>query len=68
MRVRMTAPRGQVVRICLLDSLHAALVNAWTSCGANGRDVVGHGAGNWSMAKISERIGPEDRASLFSVR
>lgn len=52
MRVRMTAPRGQVVRIRLLDSLHAALVNAWTSCGARGGEVVGPGAGNWSFGAV----------------
>ena len=52
MRVRLTAPRGQFVRVHLLDSLHAALVNAWTSSGAHGGEVVGHGAGNWSFGAV----------------
>ena len=52
MRVRLTAPRGQFVRVRLLDSLHAALVNAWTSCGAHGEEVAGRGAGNWSFGAV----------------
>ena len=52
MRVRLTAPRGHFVRVRLLDSLHAALVNAWTSCGAHGEEVVGRGAGNWSFGAV----------------
>ena len=52
MRVRLTAPRGQSVRVRFLDSLHAALVNAWTSCGAHGGEVVGHDAGNWSFGAV----------------
>ena len=52
MRVRLTAPRGHFVIVRLLDSLHAALVNAWTSCGAHGEEVVGRGAGNWSFGAV----------------
>ena len=52
MRVRLTAPRGQSVRLRYLDSLHAALVNAWTTCGAQGGQVVGHDAGNWSFGAV----------------
>ena len=52
MRVRLTAPRGQFVKVRFLDSLHAALVNAWTSCGAHGGEVVGRGAGNWSFGPV----------------
>ena len=52
MRVRLTAPCGHFVRVRLLDSLHAALVNAWTSCGAHGEEVVGRGAGNWSFGPV----------------
>ena len=52
MRVRLTAPRGQFVRVRFLDSVHAALVNAWTSCGALGEEVVGRGAGNWSFGPV----------------
>ena len=52
MRVRLTAPRGQVTRIRLLDSLHAALVNAWTSSGASGSEVIGPDAGNWSFGAV----------------
>ena len=50
--MRLTAPRGQSVRLRFLDSLHAALVNAWTSCGAHGGEVVGPGAGNWSFGAV----------------
>ena len=32
--------------------MHAALVNGWTSCGARGEEVVGHGAGNWSYGAV----------------
>jgi hypothetical protein len=35
-----------------LDSVHGALVNAWTTCGANGTDVVGRDAGNWSFGAV----------------
>ena len=52
MRVRLTAPRGQFVKVRFLDSLHAALVNAWTSCGAHGGEVVGRNAGNWSFGPV----------------
>ena len=52
MRVRLRAPRGEVARLRFLDSVHGALVNAWTSCGAQGADVLGHGAGNWSFGAV----------------
>lgn len=52
MRVRFSAPRGERVRLGFLDSLHGALVNAWTTCGASGEDVVGHAAGNWSFGAV----------------
>ena len=52
MRVRLRAPRGKTARIRFLDSLHGALVNAWTSCGAHGTDVLGHNAGNWSFGAV----------------
>ncbi|MCY3792685.1 MAG: CRISPR-associated protein Cas6 [Gemmatimonadetes bacterium] len=35
-----------------LDSIHAALVNGWTSCGAGSGEVVGYGAGNWSFGAV----------------
>ena len=52
MRVRLTAPRGERARFHYLDSLHGALVNAWTTCGARGPDVVGRDAGNWSFGAV----------------
>ena len=52
MRLRLTAPRGESVRIRFLDSLHGALVNAWTSCGVCGTDVVGYGASSWSFGAV----------------
>ena len=52
MRLRLRAPPGAFVRMRFLDSLHAALVNAWTSCGAHGEEVVGRGAGNWSFGAV----------------
>ena len=52
MRIRLTAPRGAYVRVRYLDSVHGALVNAWSSCGARGTDVVGRDAGNWSFGAI----------------
>ena len=52
MRVRLTAPRGEYARVRFLDSLHAALVNAWTACGASGADVVGRDAENWSFGSV----------------
>ena len=52
MRVRLRAPRGEAARVRFLDSVHGALVNAWTSCGAHGTDVLGHGAGNWSFGAV----------------
>ena len=52
MRIRLTAPRGAHVRVRYLDSVHGALVNAWTTCGARGTDVVGREAGNWSFGAI----------------
>ena len=52
MRVRLRAPRGEQVRVRYLDSVHAALINGWTSCGAGGGEVIGHGAGNWSFGAV----------------
>ena len=52
MRLRLRAPRGQSVKVRYLDSLHGALVNAWTSCGVRGPDVVGPEAGNWSFGAV----------------
>ena len=52
MRIRLTAPRGGYARVRFLDTVHAALVNAWTACGASGGDVVGHDAENWSFGSV----------------
>ena len=52
MRIRLTAPQWARARVRYLDSLHGALVNAWTSCGASGTDVVGRDAGNWSFGAV----------------
>lgn len=52
MRIRLKAPHGSHVRVRYMDSLHAALVNGWTSCGARGPDVVGRDAGNWSFGAV----------------
>ena len=52
MRIRLSAPRGTYVRVRYLDSVHGALINAWTTCGANGTDVVGRDAGNWSFGAV----------------
>ncbi len=52
MRIRLTAPPGARARVRYLDSMHGALVNAWTSCGASGTDVVGRDAGNWSFGAV----------------
>ena len=52
MRLRLTAPRGQFARLRFLDSLHGAIVNAWTTCGAQGVDVVGYAAANWSFGAV----------------
>ena len=48
----LTAPRGMYTRVRFMDSVHGALVNAWTTCGAQGADVVGRDAGNWSFGAI----------------
>ena len=52
MRIKFSAPRGERARFRFLDSLHGALVNAWTTCGAPGEAVVGREAGNWSFGAI----------------
>ncbi len=52
MRIRFTAPRGVSTRLRYLDSLHAALVNGWTACGARAAEVVGHDADNWSFGAV----------------
>lgn len=52
MRVRFSAPRGERARFRFLDSLHGALVNAWTTCGASGEAVVGREAGTWSFGAV----------------
>ena len=52
MRLRLTAPKGGAARVRYLDSVHGALVNAWTACGARGEDVVGRDAGNWSFGAV----------------
>ena len=52
MRIRLTAPRGASIRLRYLDSLHAALVNGWTACGASAAAVLGRVAGNWSFGAV----------------
>ena len=52
MRMRFLAPRGEYARVRFIDSLHGALVNAWTACGARGAEVVGRDAGNWSFGAV----------------
>ena len=58
MRIRLTAPPGGRARVRFLDSMHGALVNAWTSCGASGTDVVGRDAGNWSFGAEAQLLPP----------
>ena len=57
MRIRLTAPIGERVSIRYLDSLHAALVSGWTSCGARSTDVVGYAAENWSFGAVGTPTG-----------
>ena len=52
MRVRLTAPQGESVKLRYLDTMHAAIVNAWTTCGAHRTDVVGRDAANWSFGAV----------------
>lgn len=52
MRIRFSAPRGECARFRYLDSLHAALVNGWTTCGAKHAQVVGPDAANWSFGAV----------------
>lgn len=52
MRVRFSAPRGEYARFQFLDSLHGALVNGWTTCGAESAQVVGPVAANWSFGAV----------------
>ena len=52
MRIRFSAPRGECARFRFLDSLHGALVNGWTACGAQGTQVVGRDAANWSFGAV----------------
>ena len=54
MRVRLTAPLGESVKLRFLDTMHAALVNAWTTCGVHGTDVVGRDAANWSFGAVGK--------------
>ena len=52
MRVRLSAPYGGCAKLRFLDSLHGALVNAWTACGVPGPAVVGRDASNWSFGAV----------------
>lgn len=52
MRIRFSAPKGEYARFHFLDSLHGALVNGLTTCGAKGAQVVGPDAANWSFGAI----------------
>ena len=52
MRIRFSAPRRESARFHFLDSLHGALVNGWTTCGAKGAQVVGPDAANWSFGAV----------------
>ena len=52
MRVRFTAPRGTPLQVRYLDSLHAALVAAWTAAGVPSAAIVGREAGNWSFGAV----------------
>ena len=40
------------MRVRFLDSVHSALVNAWTTSGAQGADIVGCSARNWSFGAV----------------
>ena len=46
------APRGSFLRVHYLDSVHAALINAWTGEGAPSAAVLGRNAGNWSFGAV----------------
>ena len=48
-RIRLTAPRETSVQIRYLDSVHAAIVNAWCAAGAHSQDVIGPAAQPWSF-------------------
>ena len=52
MRIRLTAPHGTVSQFRYLDSLHAAIINAWHTSGVQVEDVVGQKAGLWSFGAI----------------
>lgn len=51
-RLRLSLPRGQSAVYRNLDTLHDALVNAWTDAGAEPRSVVGCEALPWHFAAL----------------
>ena len=56
MRVRFTAPRGAPLQVRYLDSLHAALVNAWTAASVPSAAIVGREASNWSFGAVGRAM------------
>ncbi|MCF8142440.1 MAG: CRISPR-associated protein Cas6 [Deltaproteobacteria bacterium] len=54
-RVRITLPKRKSVDYRNIDTLHDALVNAWTAGGAPAEAVVGPNAGMWHFAALGWR-------------
>lgn len=52
MRIRFIAPPTETARLQYLDTLHAAIVNAWSLCGIDSQVTVGRNAANWSFGAV----------------
>ena len=54
MRVIFSAPEGAYGSFRFLDSLHGAIINAWTTTGISPDSVIGHNSKNWSFGAVGK--------------
>ena len=54
MRVNFSAPEGTFATFRFLDSLHGALINAWTTAGVPNHSVIGWSSENWSFGAVGK--------------
>lgn len=54
MRVIFSAPEGTFATFRFLDSLHGALINAWTVAGVPNHSVIGWSSKNWSFGAVGK--------------
>lgn len=54
MRVNFSAPEDTSATFRFLDSLHGAIINAWTIAGISADSVIGYNSENWSFGAVGK--------------